>query len=63
MAEAGEIRQLRVDIPADVYEWFKIAAVKRRTTLRALVIEALEAYRRQQEGGKPGGTQAQPSQR
>ena len=49
-----ETRQLRVDVPAAVYEWFKIAAVKRRTTLKALVTEALQAYIDQEEAKARG---------
>ena len=49
-----ETRQLRVDVPVAVYEWFKIAAVKRRMTLRELVTQALQAYIAQEEAKARG---------
>lgn len=51
---AEEIRQLRVDIPASMHEWLKIAAVRRRTTLRAIVMEALQAYIEREEAKARG---------
>lgn len=45
-------QQLRVDIDPELYERLKILAVKERTTLRALVTEAIEALLQKREEGR-----------
>lgn len=56
MDETG-IRQLRAEIPAELFERAKIQAVRERTTLKSLIIEALEKLLAEREGGTtvPGG--------
>ncbi|MBE3597255.1 MAG: hypothetical protein IMX02_00050 [Limnochordaceae bacterium] len=49
-----ENRQLKVDVPASMHEWLKIAAVRRRTTLRAIVMQALREFIEREEAGARG---------
>lgn len=39
-------------MPDELGQWFKIEAVKQRKTLNQLVIEILEAYKKESEGKK-----------
>ncbi|MDF9834087.1 hypothetical protein M2103_002324 [Ereboglobus sp. PH5-5] len=42
-----------IDLPDDLFEQTKIAAVKRRTTIKDIVIQGLEHVLRDEEKAKP----------
>ena len=48
-ATAQDTAKLQCWIPADLHHWLKVNALNRRTNMTALVIEALENYRRERE--------------
>lgn len=47
--EAQELQQLKIEVTAELHERLKLLAVKERTTLRALVTEAVETLLEQRE--------------
>ena len=49
-ATAGDMAKLQCWIPSELHHWLKVRALEGRTTATALVIEALENYRREREG-------------
>ena len=49
-ATAADMAKLQCWIPSELHHWLKVRALDRRTTATALVIEALENYRREREG-------------
>ena len=49
-ATAEDTAKLQCWVPADLHQWLKLKAVEGRTSATALVIEALENYRREREG-------------
>ena len=48
-ATAEDTAKLQCWIPSDLHHWLKVKALDRRTNMTALVIEALENYRRERE--------------
>ena len=48
-ATQQDTAKLQCWIPADLHLWLKFRAVESRTNMTALVVEALENYRRQRE--------------
>lgn len=44
-------KALMLKLPADLHLALKILAAKRETTMRALILEALEEYMSRQHGG------------
>ena len=48
-ATTQDTAKLQCWIPADLHQWLKIKAVERRTSATAIVVEALENYRREHE--------------
>ena len=49
-ATAEDMAKLQCWIPSELHHWLKVRALDGRTTATALVIEALENYRREREG-------------
>ena len=49
-ATEQDTAKLQCWIPADLHLWLKHAAADRHTNMTALVVEALQDYRREQEG-------------
>ena len=49
-ATAKDTAKLQCWIPAELHQWFKFKAVEDRTNMTALVVEALENYRRERNG-------------
>ena len=49
-ATAEDMAKLQCWIPSELHHWLKVRALEGRTTATALVIEALENYRREREG-------------
>ena len=49
-ATAEDTAKLQCWIPSELHHWLKVRALDSRTTATALVIEALESYRREREG-------------
>ena len=49
-ATEQDTAKLQCWIPAELHHWLKVKAVDRRTNMTALVIEALENYRRERGG-------------
>jgi len=47
------MRALRFDVEDDLYLWLKTQAAKERTSMKALLIEALELLRNDRETDKP----------
>ena len=48
-ATAEDTAKLQCWIPSELHHWLKVKALDRRTNMTALVIEALENYRRERE--------------
>ena len=48
-ATAQETAKLQCWVPAELHQWLKVKAVNGRTNMTAIVIEALENYRRERE--------------
>lgn len=48
------VPRLHIELPDDLHRRAKIAAVERRETLKALVIEAIERLVAEQESGRRG---------
>ena len=48
-ATAEDTSKLQCWIPSELHHWLKVRAVDGRTNMTALVIEALENYRRERE--------------
>ena len=48
-ATAADTSKIQCWIPTELHQWLKIKAVEGRTSATALVIEALENYRRERE--------------
>ena len=48
-ATAEDTAKLQCWIPSELHHWLKVKAVDGRTNMTALVIEALENYRRERE--------------
>ena len=48
-ATEQDTAKLQCWIPAELHQWLKLQAVNGRTNMTALVVEALEAYRRERE--------------
>ena len=48
-ATEQDTAKLQCWIPADLHHWLKVNALEGRTSATALVIEALENYRRERE--------------
>ena len=48
-ATAEDTAKLQCWIPSDLHHWLKVKALDKRTNMTALVIEALENYRRERE--------------
>ena len=49
-ATQEDTAKLQCWIPAELHQWLKFRAVEGRTNMTALVVEALENYRRQRDG-------------
>ena len=49
-AAAEDTSKLQCWIPSELQHWLKVKALDGRTSATALVIEALENYRREREG-------------
>ena len=48
-ATAEDTSKLQCWIPSELHHWLKVKALDGRTNMTALVIEALENYRRERE--------------
>ena len=48
-ATAEDTAKLQCWIPSELHHWLKVKALDGRTNMTALVIEALENYRRERE--------------
>ena len=48
-ATEQDTAKLQCWIPSELHHWLKVNALDRRTNMTALVIEALENYRRERE--------------
>ena len=48
-ATAQDIAKLQCWIPSELHHWLKLKALDGRTNMTALVIEALENYRRERK--------------
>ena len=48
-ATAEDTAKLQCWIPSELHHWLKVKALDERTNMTALVIEALENYRRERE--------------
>ena len=48
-ATAQDTAKLQCWIPSELHHWLKVKALDGRTNMTALVIEALENYRRERE--------------
>ena len=49
-ATAEDTAKLQCWIPSELHHWLKVKALDGRTNMTALVIEALQDYRREREG-------------
>lgn len=49
-ATEQDTAKLQCWIPAELHQWLKVKAVNGRTNMTALVLEALQDYRREHEG-------------
>ena len=49
-ATEQDTAKLQCWIPAEMHHWLKVQAVNGRTNMTALVVEALQDYRREREG-------------
>ena len=49
-ATEQDTAKLQCWIPAELHQWLKVKAVNERTNMTALVVEALQDYRREREG-------------
>ena len=48
-ATAEDTAKLQCWIPSELHHWLKVKALDRRSNMTALVIEALQTYRREHE--------------
>ena len=48
-AAAEDTSKLQCWIPSELHHWLKVRAVEGRTNITAIVIQALENYRRERE--------------
>ena len=49
-ATQEDTAKLQCWIPAELHQWLKLKAVTGRTNMTALVVDALESYRRERDG-------------